>query len=314
MSNKIKKACLAFALTAVVGAAFTATACSESKHPEVTISISFNGSNFDIDYTLSRNMYPQTVQHFIELADSGFYNNTIIHNYTSSDWIGGAYNYDDNAETGYVASYSKKMGIYLESNCKEEAYHALVKEGYTNGKFTPSVYSREVYDSKGNPIVKTEDALTTLIGEFSANGHRIEDDKGLKAGLGTLKMVYYEKEQQTVTVKTSYNEILPRDYAYNCATSLFSMQMSSSTAYSETKYCVFGQLKDESAREVFDDLKEAVSDYSKTLTSSSALTTSIETIVDRADPYAEEGGKDIEKTFAIISMPIVITKITVTKR
>ncbi len=72
MSNKIKKACLAFALTAVVGASFTATACSESKHPEVTISISFNGSNFDIDYTLSRNMYPRRFSTLSSLPTADF--------------------------------------------------------------------------------------------------------------------------------------------------------------------------------------------------------------------------------------------------
>lgn len=314
MSKKIKKACLALALAAVVGASFSATACSkDSDHPEITISISFNGSNYDIDYTLARNMYPQTVQHFIELADAGFYDNTIIHNYTTSDWIGGAYAYNDDEGVGYTSSYYSKMSAYLENNSKERAYHELVKAGYANGTFTPSVFKRAVYNDKGEEVVSNDDALTTLIGEFSTNGHKIEDNKGLTASLGTLKMVYYEKEQQAVTVKNSFGQILPRDYAYNCATSLFSMQMSSSTAYSETKYCVFGQLKDGDARDVFDDLKEAISDYSKSVNSSSSFSYSITTTVDVADSFADEGGRDIEKTFTMISKPIVITKISVKK-
>lgn len=314
MSKKIKKACLAFALAAAVGASFSATACSkDSDHPEITITISFNGSSYDLDYTLSRNMYPQTVQHFIELADAGFYDNTIIHNYTTSDWMGGAYSYSDEAAVGYTASYPKMLSSYLETHCKEEAYHELVKAGYANGTFTPSVFKKSVYNDKDEEIVSNDDALTTLIGEFTNNGHKIKDNKGLTAGLGALKMVYYEKEQQTVTVKNSFGQILPRDYAYNCATSLFSMQMSTSTAYSENNYCVFGQLKDDGARDVLDDLKEAVSDYSSSLSSSSAFTTSVATTVDTKDAFAEEGGKDIEKTFTIISMPIVITKISVVK-
>lgn len=315
MSKKIKKACLALALAAVVGASFSATACSkDSDHPEIKISISFNGSNYDIEYKLWRNMYPQTVQHFIELADAHFYDNTIIHNYSASDWIGGAYSYNDEEAVGYSASYSRKgMAAYLESNCKEEAYHALVKAGYANGSFTPSVFSKSIYNDNGEEIVSNDDALTTLIGEFATNGHRIVDNKGLNANLGSLKMVYYEKEQQSVTVKNSFGQILPRDYAYNCATSLFSMQMSSSTAYSASNYCIFGQLKNDDAREVLDDLKEAVSDYSASVGSSSAFTTSVVTTVDKEDNFAEEGGKDIEKTFTVISMPIIITRISVVK-
>ena len=37
------------------------------------------------------------MRHFIELAEAGFYDNTIIHDYTSNDWYGGGYVYNQEA-------------------------------------------------------------------------------------------------------------------------------------------------------------------------------------------------------------------------
>ncbi|MDE7439168.1 MAG: peptidylprolyl isomerase [Clostridia bacterium] len=315
MSKKIKKMCLALGLAAVVGVSAGACACTvKSKHPTVRITISFNQEEYEIDYTLYRNMYPQTVQHFIELVDAGFYDNTIIHDYKSSDWVGGEYWYDDSETSGYVSSNGRNaMGEYFENHSKEKDYYDLVNEGIKNGDFTASVFKKTTFDKKGKEIVEAQDALSTLIGEFSENGHKIADNKGLTATYGTLKMVYYKKDIQPIFVKNSFDQILPRDYNYNCATSLFSLQMKDGSTYTADKYAVFGQLKNDKARNKLEDLTDAVSDYATTLGSTNKLTTPVNVKVETEDKFADEGGKDIETSFTVISMPIIIVKMEVTK-
>lgn len=311
MSGKIKKMCLSLAMAALVGVSAGASACTiKSDHPTARITISFNDESYEIEYTLYRNMYPQTVQHFIELADAGFYDNTIIHDYKSSDWVGGGYSYNANG-TSYENSYSAAMPQYLEENSKEKEYYDLVTAGIKSGTFTASVFEKATYDKDGKEIVDSSDALPTLYGEFSDNDHKIEDDKGLKATYGTLKMVYYKKEtNEKVNLKNSFDQILYGDYRNNCATSLFSMQMSNSTSYSASSFCVFGQLKNDKAKSVLEDLTDAVNDYRTSATSSSSTwTSSIATTVDRLDKF--ENDKD--ETFTMVSLPIVITKIEITK-
>lgn len=313
MSKKIKKLCVSFALAAIVGVSAAASACTvQSKHPNAKITVEFNGETYEIEYTLYRNMYPQTVQHFIELADSGFYNDTIIHDYRTSDWVGGAYGYDDNEDTGYTKVFGTSMPEYLENHCKEREYYEKVTAGIKDGSFSASVYTTTIFEGE-KEIVSVDNALPTLIGEFSDNGHKIEDNKGLTASYGTLKMVYYKKDtKQPLFVKNSFDQILPRDYQYNCATSLFSIQVSNSTIYDASKYCVFGQLKDDDAKSVLEDLSDAISDYGAE-SSSTKFTASVATQVDKEDKFADEGGREMDQTFTMTSKPIVIKKIEITK-
>ena len=327
MSKKIKKALIALALAGIVGVSVGASACGTSKHPNARITIEFNEETYVIDYMLYRNMYPQTVQHFIELADAGFYNDTIVHDYKSSDWVSGAYSYNAKHEvtddagnstlvaSDYVSAFSRTGGLaeYLEANSKEKEYYDLVTAGIKSGSFSASVYSRTVYDKNEKEIVDLADALPTVIGEFSENGHKIADNKGLKDSYGTLKMVYYKKDVKPVFVKNSFDQILPRDYSYNCATSLFSMQVSNSTQYSASKYAVFGQLKNDKSKEILEDLTDAISDYATSLGSSSSWSLTVKTQVDKEDKFADEGGRDIDVSFTMTSLPLIIRSVKITK-
>ena len=92
MKKTFKRLVMAVAALAVVTAMPFMSAC-DSDHPEAVITISYNGNDYELKYKLYRNMYPQTVRHFIELADAGFYNGTIIHSYSSSYLYGGGYTY-----------------------------------------------------------------------------------------------------------------------------------------------------------------------------------------------------------------------------
>ncbi len=315
MSKKIKNAGMTLALAAVSDVSAEDSACKvQPKHPNARITVEFNSEIYEIDYTLYRNMYPQTVQHFIELADSGFYNDTIVHDYKSSDWVAGAYGYDDAETVGYVASYGRSaMAEYLENHCKEKEYYDTVTAGIKSGEFSASVFTKYIYNDKGEEIVSVDDALPTLIGEFKDNGHKIEGDKGLTSTYGTLKMVYYKKDIKPVFVENSFGQILPRDYHNNCATSLFSLQVSNSTLYDSSKYAVFGQLKNDGAKDALEDLTDAISDYASSVSSNSKFTTTVATQVDKEDKFADEGGREIDASFTMVSMPLIIRKVVITK-
>lgn len=318
MAKKIKYAVITFVLVLVVAFSAAVSACTvKTKHPRAKITIEFNSVTYNIEYTLYRNMYPQTVQHFIELADSGFYNDMIVHNYTSTDWFSGAYAYNGSAETaGYDAAFtagSSSVREYLEHNGKEAEYYNL----FNAGRLTPSVYKKLSYDGNGKEQVVKEDALPTLIGEFSLNDHRIKQNP-VTADYGVLKMYYYNKgdTNQKVAIENSFGQLLEHDYKYNCATSVFAIQVSGSDgAYSESTYCTFARLRNDKSRSRLDALIEAISDYiSDELDGVSGdFTRSVSVAVDTLDSFADEGGQAIETTFSTTQMPIKIKSVKITK-
>ena len=311
MSKKIKRALIACAPSAAVAFSAAFSACNmQSNHPRAKITLSFNSVSYEIEYTLYRNMYPQTVRHFIELADAGFYDNMIVHNYNaSSDWFTGAYGYNIaegeeavSYEDSYSNSSSEALKEYLSEDSKEQAYYALA----ANGALTPTVY--KAVGENGKP----EGALPTLIGEFSANDHVIENN-ALTTKTGALKMFYYEKENpyRKAAIITGSGQVLEHDYQYNCATSIFSMQVGTSTSYSADKYCVFGELRDDNARDKLSELLDDIADYLEDVGwSNSDFTTSVTTAVDEADSYAKPKN---DATFTMTRMPLVIETVKITK-
>ena len=251
-------------------------------------------------------MYPKTVQHFVELADEGFYNNMIVHDYKSgSDMLTGAYSYSDEDELYAISTY----GEYLEKNYKEQEYYDL----FNAGKLTPSVYDSVSYDAKGNRTVSSDNALATLIGEFSDNNHVIEKN-ALTAKVGALKMYYYDKgtSNKPATVQNWAGQVLTQDYKYNCATSVFSMQIGSSSI-GASKYCVFADLKNDKAKKELEALIEAIDAYREEITASKFETTGVKTYVDTLDTFAPEDGRHIEVSFTMTSLPIVIESVKITK-
>lgn len=314
MSKKIKCALITCALSAIVAFSAAFSACTlKSNHPRAKITVSFNDVVYELEYKLYRNMYPQTVRHFIELADAGFYDDMIIHNYnTSTDWFTGAYGYnisDDEDAVSYESAFSSSDGgikqEYLSDNSKEQAYYDLAADG----TLTPTVYKRVSYDKDNNPVA--EDALPTLIGEFSANDHTIEKN-ALTAKKGALKMFYYEKEnsKKKVAIVTGTGQVLEHDYQYNCATSIFSMQVGSSTSYSADNYCVFGELRDDNASDTLDDLLDAIADYIDDEGLSGKFTSSVTMSVDELDNYSNAKS---DPSFSIPNVPIIIKSVKITK-
>jgi cyclophilin family peptidyl-prolyl cis-trans isomerase len=301
--KKIGRSALLFAVTAAACALPALSGCTiKTDHPEATITITFDGTDYALKYKLYRNMYPQTVQHFIELADNGFYDNTIIHDYQTSYWYGGGYTYsteDSDTASSYANSFSlKSMVNYLEYNSKELAYKTLAET-----TLTPSVY-KSYYDNTYS------EPLTTLIGEFSNNKHTITSG-ALTGGFGNLRMYYSDKDTDEVIYTKKDNnedkEILAQ-YKYNSATSLFSIQVGTSTS-SDSSHCIFGVLQD---TDVLTDLQTAITDWRDASDyTSSTFTTSTTVNIDNYD--AVIGSQVTTATYKLTAEPIIVKSVKITK-
>lgn len=303
--KKIRRAALIFlSAAAVVGSAALSGCQIKTDYPEAKITIEFNSETYVLEYTLHRNKYPQTVQHFIELADSDFYNNTIIHNYTTNDWFGGGYSYD--ADRYAVAADDEGgMGDYLATSSKEDAYASLFK----SGAITPTVYKN--MDANGN----LTQALSTLIGEFSKNDHSVLNG-ALTSKKGALRMYYNAKDENSGNTvfldKTSTNQILEHDYRYNCATSLFAIQAGTSSSLTTGEYCIFAYLKDNDLT-ALKDLQDAISDYITDYLdgSNASFALSVENV--SVDVKDEMGENDRTASYTVTKLPIVIKSVDITK-
>ena len=310
--KKIGRIICCTVMAAAVSAAAALSGCTiETKHPRAEITIEFDGTEYVIEYTLYRNMYPQTVRHFIELAEEGFYDNTIIHDYATNDWFGGGYDYDADAYAEDVSS--EDMDNYLEEYDKAEEYIDL----FYDGKLTASVYKNYTYE--GDEMVVDEDtAYWTLRGEFSNNGHTI-DNGALTASFGVLKMYYTEKayddeggtyleENAYVYLKTSNDETVQGKYEYNSATSLFAIQVGSSSDISASYYCVFAQLRNDDAEDTLNDLLDAIEDYVGDL-GDTDFVQSASVIVDQYDEFAGPTTTD----YSVPIDPTIIKSVKITR-
>lgn len=302
---KLKKLARLACATLLAGTALCLpiiSGCSNA-HPEAEITIAFNEQEYVLKYKLYRNMYPQTVQHFIELADNGFYDNTIIHNYQSNYLYGGGYSYTVDQEgityeDAYKDGSSEVLLDYYEAASKEAEYAVLANP--ENGKITPSVYGTISNGEYADP-------MDTLIGEFTSNQHKI-DNGALKQSYGCLTMYYSTKPTDAIKNKRVYLDKygsqfgVQGDYSYNSATSLFRIYTSNpQTPSSLSAYCVFGTLKNTSE---LDDLKTAIKNKS-------ISTKSVKLYIDNYDKFL--GPNSNETTFSMASTPIVIKTVKVTK-
>lgn len=294
--KKIRRAFCAVALAGVAVTVPMLTGCN-TDHPEAKITLQYEGVEYVLNYKMYRNMYPQTVQHFIELTDNGFYNNTIVHNYQSSNLYCGGYSYREDGETNeeegklsYSQAYSEgEDGLrdYLDAVSKEKEYQELASD---TSKITPSVYS----DFIGGKYV---DPRITLIGEFSSNQHKI-DNGALKNSYGALKMYYSSKtdvKERVYLDKYGSEPGVMGEYRYNRATSLFSIYTGSSTS-TDSSYCIFATLKN---TETLESLKAAIA--------RSLLTDEVKLYVD----YFEKN--PVEETYRITRTAIIVKSVVITK-
>ena len=237
--NKIMKKILsgALALTSVFACASTFTAC-ETAHPEFTMTVSFNGEKYEMDYYLYRKIAPATTEHFIWLVDSGYYNGLCVHNYEKS------------SNRMYTGAYIATDLEGVSSGLLPRNYYEFVESNKNLASFPHSVWG----DSKQNT------PLYTLRGEFKANSFEVESG-AINTAFGSLTM-YYHANEATDDVYVEYESrdgLATRQYKYNSATSLFYINLSES-ALTSSEFCTFALLQ-EGSKAALLALQEAIDEY-----------------------------------------------------
>ncbi len=293
-------------------------------HPEIEIIYTFNGKDYKVDYRLSRADAPKTVQHFIELADAGFYNGLCVHDYDSNFLYTGGYRLVD--EDGDAYDYdANNTGKSFE--LEEIDYLTAVKELEKNGNdFTQSVW----YTLPDG----TRDPLYTVYGEFSDNGVYSEALKDYYHSEGALVMYYTEKGSKTpdVTVLRAdggkgndvngngkideAEKYQTAQYATNSITSLFYTFLGESSPTNTAKYCVIGGAIDYQSQ-LSDGLLKAIADYKDTLAEDVSFTAEQTVKFNTYDYFEDIRKSDInneETPFNTpMSMPIIVKSVKVTK-
>ena len=250
MKHKVRRIISLASVLVVGGAAMGMLAGCTTQHPEVTITYSFNDKNYAVRYKLSRNDAPKTVQHFLELADAGFYDGLCVHDYQAGKaFYSGGYYFDEDGDLAEVN--------YLEKVKKLEEEKKIT--------FTQSVWTA---DGEKTP-------LYAVYGEFSDNGVYLDNQysRENRHSKGALVMYYPQtkadkKPDITVIVERADggknnegNSTQKGNYSTNCATSLFYTYTGSSNSSLDNKYCVFGKADEDDLNK----LLKAIEDYETSL-------------------------------------------------
>ena len=284
--NMMKKLlCLGLAATSTFASATMLSACEiETSHPEVSMTLSFDGEDYELTYKLYRKLTPATVTHFLELVEGEYYNGLCIHDYQDSAWYAGVYEYD--------ATKEDEGGLVYKSYLTAAKALNLTSTVWKDAEKKESTY--------------------TLYGEFSGNNFRVENGK-VQNGFGALTMRYTDKgaakDEETVFVaKASDGMLTPKRYDYNSATSMFSIATATSAA-NLTTYCTFAVLKDEKSVTKLEDLQAAVKAYIEELGDVSDFAPSVYVTINEEDDFVGSS----EKSYAVPVEPIVIKEMKVKK-
>ena len=294
LGGKVAKV-LSVAIAAVLlfGCTFLFTAC-ESKRPEITVRISFRGEEYNLRYQLYRNLYSQTVAHYIELIDLGYYDNTVIHDYQGDRIVGGGYTYtvDGNVDMS---------GDVLDDLTALD-YDGATKDA--DGNVTLSDIT--VWKDSERTV-----ATNRLHGEIASNGFSIDNDTGLSNTFGALGTYSYvsNKEKTLVTYKQSSRDgYASSEYYKNSTTSMFYIYTSTSAA-SASNFCVFGKLADTDSETALNDLLTAISEYQTELELDS-FTDSKQDVVIR-DEFVDGGSYTVD--FSVPVEKVIIEEMRVVK-
>ena len=295
MSKKMMKkiVCNTLAVLSASACLGLATAC-ETAHPEVEMTLTFNGEEYVLEYELYRNIAPSTVEHFLWLVDNDYYNGLCVHNYDAS-------------------ALKMYTGAYSATDAEDDADGLVYKEYFTE------VTKFENFPKSVWKDLEQTTPLYTLAGEFEANGFTVENG-AKKQSYGSLTMYYQEKGTKAkayVPYRSEEKEgqVATREYKYNSATSEFYISLSSAEA-SNSKYCTFATLKEDSVEELQrlqDDITEYIESYDVEDGESavSEFTTKQSVVVDMDDPIVAGNGKTVN--FLVPEKAIEIKDITTKK-
>ena len=245
-STKIMATILAiFLLLTVV---FVFVGC-DSNTPRIIISISFDdgdantNDNYELTYRLNRQYYPQTTRHYLALVESGFYNDTLIHDYQKDNnkMIGGAFSTENDVNQNDFKTQPNNV--------------------------TPISVWSDRNRQKAIPNV--------LYGETESNGFQIINGgfRNEKGALGTYTYVYGDDRfvedgsfTQRVYATASHNrkEVREIQYLGNTVTTMF--YFSTTDTALDKEYCVFAVLDNNQSKSRFNDLINAIQKVENTYT------------------------------------------------
>lgn len=321
---------LAICSTAAIGfvslAAFTAC---DTNYPEVTITYEFNGETYEVDYILTRKGAPQTVQHFIELADAGYYEDTVIHNYVESGTFlyGGGYTWDPLAEDAHGGLVEKDYWKEVR-RLEEEKNITFTQTVFARGRdmsgYLADLESDSLsYTVKGKSYGAEDEEipLYTLHGEFSDNGAYGNSKSYSHNRQGTLGMYYTDKGTNNVEVRVVRRDggadNVDKDpydtsvYKTNGATSLFyTFTGAGSRTDLDSSYTAFGRTKDYSQMQA---LLTAIGEYADGLDENDSFTESQSVLVNQYDPIDTARNAKISLTYDVPTVPIYIRSVKVKK-
>lgn len=324
---------IALAGVAVIGAASLAMfAGCDTDYPEVTITYEFRGEKYEVDYKLSRKGAPQTVQHFIELADAGYYTDTVIHDYQSEGTFlyGGGYTLDDQGDL-------VEKDYFTEMRELESKGATFTKTVFASGRDMAGYFAdlasdglTYVAEGKTYTAADTKIPLYTLHGEFRDNGVTA-NSKTPSHRQGTIAMYYTDSgngsETSVGTIRSdggensidgeAYQE--GDHYKFNCATSLFYTFTGAGTRSDlDAKYAAFGTTVDYEGQ--LGRLVTAINDYANSLDDTvdedgdgDPFTKVTSVRLNSYDPIDIVRGAKIPGEFSVPVEPIIIRSVTVKK-
>lgn len=291
MKGMKKIVCAGLSLATLVGGALAFGGCT-TNHPEVEMEIAFNGKTYTLEYKLYRKKAPNTVNHFLALAENGYYDGLCVHDYDDAQWCAGGYSYDESKETDGGLVYKDYFSIVSAYENKD-----FVSVWKDSGKATPTY---------------------TLYGEFSGNGMKMDKGDFLSRSFGSLSMIYESKGEDAADYRV-YVERVDGDgmrsmqYEKNSATSMFAINITGSGT--DSNHCTFATL-DEDSEDELNDLKDAIeayieANYSDTDEDAEEFTERIELEYGVGDPFISEA--ELTVKYDVPRMPIIIKSVTVTK-
>ena len=278
LKNTLKKClCAALAAVSAVACAATFTACETNK-PEAEVQLSFNGKTYTLAYQMNRKITPQTVSHFIALADNGYYNGLCVHDYSTTALYTGAYTYTNDS---------------------------LVAKDYFNT--VKSYIPQTVWLDEAKKL-----PTYTVYGEFEGNNFSVTNG-ALKESFGSLVMYYTDKEgdDEVYVSRSDGKGVTPREYEANSATSQFYISLSSGSSKNKD-YCVFATLDADSVS-VLKSLQTAIADYIEDNygEETDSFITETDVTVNEDDPVV--GGRGEPATYATPNEPIIVKSVKITK-
>lgn len=305
--NFLKRtACIASSALLCAGAVAMFAGCT-TQNPEVTITYTFDGTDYAVAYKLSRYDAPKTVQHFIEIADTGFYDGVCIHDYDGTYFYTGGYTLEGSTLT-------------------EKDYFSFVKDK----DFTQSVWAKGSDIVSDSPVyVSAAEEMTplyTVYGEFEANGNKPQNARENSHSYGALVMYYTDKGNDTTRVTTERNDNGKDNdndkynrssmYKYNSATSLFYTFTGTSNSTRDKNYCVFGKVT-EDGEEKLKSLIKAIDDYRADLETGESFTESIKLGAGtymQYEPIISTKSAGLDKEYNTpVDKPIIVKSVKVTK-